>query len=430
MWWALFLEGCLIVWLSVNQLGRLVSRTVPLHVRLSVLSSYMLSLSVIALVPLDVHLVYVRRCLQGEDESNASDLSDLIEFHCNMSWWGTWRLLYPQLSDNQALELSETVLRQLWKGVFLGCAFNGWFLLTSQMHFIEAQHFYTWQRIQFACIKQANFWMSVVVLLCVLLVLLVLLDEDWKMVFYGLMAVGNTVMLLVVILLLGYGLAEYPISLWQEARIAPSLKRYRSEAWEQHVKFNRVSKVLASKLALVYDLRQRASSSLRHIGKHIVRITNECPVDVTSVLLMHPVRGPSIPVTSAEKETALFSALQQIERERTHGSDMTEVDAWLEALESAGMFGPDVDVCSVQDALYDAKLRTMGDIDYLDPIIADSHAQHSERLDSIRKAIYALMPLAVQDSSAGDVATRHRLAEAIIRRNDASLVAHRGILGD
>jgi len=50
------------------------------------------------------------------------------------------------------------------------------------------------------------------------------------MIFYGLMAVGNTVMLLVVILLLGYGLAEYPISLWQEARIVPSLKRYRCEA--------------------------------------------------------------------------------------------------------------------------------------------------------------------------------------------------------
>jgi len=60
---------------------------------------------------------------------------------------------------------------------FAGCAFNGWFLLTSQMHFVEAQHFHTWQRIQFACIKQGNFWMSVVVLLCVLLVLLVLLDE-------------------------------------------------------------------------------------------------------------------------------------------------------------------------------------------------------------------------------------------------------------
>jgi hypothetical protein len=37
-------------------------------------------------------------------------------------------------ADAQALELSESVLRQLWKGVFLGCAFNGWFLLTLQMH--------------------------------------------------------------------------------------------------------------------------------------------------------------------------------------------------------------------------------------------------------------------------------------------------------
>lgn len=253
MWWALILEGCLIVWLSVKQLRRLASRTVPLHVRLSVLSSYMLSLSVIALVPLDVHLVYVKRCLQGEEEFHHNTL---INFHCNMSWWGTWRLLYPNLTDDQALRLSETVLRRLWRTVFVGCALNGWFLLTTQMHFVESKHFHIWERIQFACIKQVNFWMSLVVLLCVLLVVLVILDEDWKMIFYGLMAVGNTVMLLVVILLLGYGLAEYPISLWQEARIEPSLKRYRSEAWEQHVKFKRVSKELATKLALVYDLRQ------------------------------------------------------------------------------------------------------------------------------------------------------------------------------
>jgi hypothetical protein len=46
--------------LSVALLRRLASWRVPLHVRLSVLSSYVLSLSVVALVPLDVHLVYVR----------------------------------------------------------------------------------------------------------------------------------------------------------------------------------------------------------------------------------------------------------------------------------------------------------------------------------------------------------------------------------
>ena len=92
MWWALLFEGILIIWLSVTQLSRLASKTVPWHVRLSVLSSYMLSLSVVALVPLDVHLVYVRRCLQREEEFQDSED---VEFRCNMSWWGHWRLLYP-----------------------------------------------------------------------------------------------------------------------------------------------------------------------------------------------------------------------------------------------------------------------------------------------------------------------------------------------
>jgi hypothetical protein len=345
MWWALALEGLLIMWLSVGQLRRLASRTVPWHVRLSVLSSYVLSMSVVALVPLDVHLVYVRRCLQGEAEFHSVEG---FEFRCNMSWWGTWRLLYPELTELEALQLSDSVLRRLWKWVFIGCAFNGWFLLTSQMHFVEAKHFYTWERIQVACIKQANFWMSVVVLLCVLLVVLVVLDENWKQIFYGLMAVGNTVMLLVVILLLGYGLAEYPISLWQESQIGPSLRRHHSEAWSQHAKFNRISRVLATKLAVVYDLRQRASSSLRRFGQQILKITEECPVEVATVLLMHPVRGPSIPITMVEKETAFLTALQQIEHERTHGSEMTEVEAWLESLDAAEMLPPAVDVGALQ----------------------------------------------------------------------------------
>ena len=36
-----------------------------------------------------------------------------------------------------------------------------------------------------------------------------------------------------------------------------------------------------------------------------------------------------------EKEAAVYSALQQIEQVRTHGSEMTEVEVWLETLEAA-----------------------------------------------------------------------------------------------
>jgi hypothetical protein len=359
MWWLLTLEAGLIIWLSVNQLGRLASKTVQLHVRVSVLASYMLSLSIVALVPLDVHLVYVRRCLHGAQQFSSATLQEHISFECSMKWWGTWRLLYPELSDAQTLELSENVLRQLWKWVFVGSAFNGWFLLTSQMHFVEALHFRTWQRLQVACIKQANFWMSVIVLLCMLLVLLVSLDEDWKFVFYGLMAVGNTVMLLVVILLLGYGLAEFPISLWQEGRAAASLQRHRCEALRQHATFKHVAGELATKLALVHDLRILAAASLRHFGRQIMRITRECPVDVAGVLLMHPIRGPSIPITMVEKEAALLAALSQAERERLHGSSMTEVDAWIESLEATQMLPAAVDVCALQDRLYAARLRSL-----------------------------------------------------------------------
>ena len=71
-------------------------------------------------------------------------------------------------------------------------------------------------------------------------------------------------------------------------------------------------------------------------------------MQVSTVLLMHPVRGPSIPITTVEKETAFLAALQQIEHERTHGSEMTEVEAWLESLEAAEMLPPGVDVGLLQ----------------------------------------------------------------------------------
>jgi hypothetical protein len=278
------------------------------------------------------------------------------------------------------------------------------------MHFVEAKHFRTWERVQFACIKQANFWMSVVVLLCVLLVLLVILDEDWKMV-YGLMAVSNTVMLWVVILLLGYGLAEYPISLWHEARMAPSLRRFRTEAWQQHVKLTRVSRKLASKLALVHDIRQRATSLLRHLGRQIQAIANECPVDETHVLLMHSVRGPSIPATLVEKEAALPAALQQVERERDLGSGMSEVDAWVEALETAHLLSRDADEPALQDALCAARLCTMSDMDYLDPIFGDACTSRRQRLDSVLKALQALLALPPPDS-AGTISVSSNLMNA------------------
>ena len=47
----------------------------------------------------------------------------------------------------------------------------------------------------------------------------------------------------------------------------------------------------------------------------------------------------------------------------------------------------------------------MGDIDYLDPIVADPYATPQQRLESIAKAIYVLMPSSVVNCRAGDEAS-------------------------
>ena len=78
-----------------------------------------------------------------------------------------------------------------------------------------------------------------------------------------------------------------------------------------------------------------------------------------------------------------------MERERDLGSGMSEVDAWVEALETAHLLSRDADEPALQDALCAARLCTMSDMDYLDPIFGDACTSRRQRLDSVLKALQA-----------------------------------------
>eukprot|EP00960_Hanusia_phi_P074179 768174-Hanusia_phi.AAC.11 len=407
MWWALALELVLIAILCWIALNRLASHRVPWHVMTSVWGSYFLVLSLVALVPIDVHLVYVQRCLKLQVTQ-----PDLRE--CDTGYFMSWKLLYPDISDEDSLRISTDVLKLLWSAVYTGCAFNGWVLLTTQQHFVEAQHFSLILRIRQAIYNQGCFFMTVAAILSALFVILVIVGENWRYVFQGLMGVGNSLMLTVVALLLGYGLAEFPISLWQEARINPSLKRFRSDAFLQFVKFNKVARLLAKKLTVLYNLRRMASTSLRHLAPAILKIIEESPIDVADALKMDPVYGPSIPVTEEDKESAFLLLLEQVERERTYGQAMTEIDLWIESLASANFLPFGTDILSLQDTLFDAKFRVLADVDYLDiAMMKRNEEEHpsEDRIAIIKKSLESLLELE------GEVS--QMLAEAIVNRNNA-----------
>mmetsp|Transcript_9029 Transcript_9029/g.30108 ORF Transcript_9029/g.30108 Transcript_9029/m.30108 type:complete len:905 (-) Transcript_9029:93-2807(-) len=409
MWWALALEFVLIGILCWIALNRLASHRVPWHVMTSVWGSYFLVLSLVALVPIDVHLVYVQRCMNLQVSQD-----DLRE--CDTGYFMSWKLLYPDISDEDSLRISTDVLKFLWSAVYTGCAFNGWILLTTQQHFVEAQHFSLLLRARQAVYNQGCFFMTVAAILSALFVILVISGENWRYIFQGLMGVGNSLMLMVVALLLGYGLAEFPISLWQEARINPSLKRFRSDAFLQYVKFNRVARLLAKKLTVLYNLRRLASTSLRNLAPAILKIIDESPIDVADALKMDPVYGPSFPVTEEDKEAAFLLLLEQVERERTYGQAMTEIDLWIESLSSANLLPFGTDILSLQDTLYDAKFRVLADVDYLDIARMRKNTEEAageDRIAIIKKSLAPLLELE------GEVL--QMLAEAIVKRNDAKI---------
>ena len=75
----------------------------------------------------------------------------------------------------------------------------------------------------------------------------------------------------------------------------------------------------------LYTVRKAASSSLRSVGREIMIMTTECPFDLSTAILMHPTRGPSIPMTEKEMHTAFLARLQEIEQDETFDIKMTEV---------------------------------------------------------------------------------------------------------
>eukprot|EP00291_Cryptomonas_curvata_P027267 CAMPEP_0172161190 /NCGR_PEP_ID=MMETSP1050-20130122/5985_1 /TAXON_ID=233186 /ORGANISM="Cryptomonas curvata, Strain CCAP979/52" /LENGTH=386 /DNA_ID=CAMNT_0012831055 /DNA_START=475 /DNA_END=1632 /DNA_ORIENTATION=+ len=214
-----------------------------------------------------------------------------------------------------------------------------------------------------------GFYATCAVVGALLVVILVISGNDLEYVIYGLMACSNAVCLVIVAVLFGYGLAEYPRSLWQDCQTALKLRRVQISVTVHYETFKKAAEELAGKLGQVYQLRKAASSSLRAMGPKIMLTAAECPLDIASVLVMDPVRGPSIPETDDEYRLAFISQLQEIELDQTHNQKLTEVDRWLLALEAKGLLPrlQSQSLFEVQEAMFEAGLKGLGDVDHLDP---------------------------------------------------------------
>jgi hypothetical protein len=210
MWWSLGLELVFIGGLVFWAISYLVAKNTPFHVYITVWISWTCALALVALVPLDLNLVYVRRCIDLYVNRTDAQLK-----MCDLQYWRSWSAIDPRLGDKQVLKVSEEALRTSWLIVYTVCQLNGWILLTFQQSYIETRHFSKMVKLHQAFLDNMGFYATCAVLGAVLVVILAISGSDLEHVIFGLMACSNAICLLIVSILFGYGLVEYPRSLWQ-----------------------------------------------------------------------------------------------------------------------------------------------------------------------------------------------------------------------
>jgi hypothetical protein len=219
MWWSLGLELLLIGILVFWAISYLVAKKTPFHVYVTVWVSWTSALALVALVPLDLNLVYVRRCI-----SHYGNRTDAHLRMCDLQYWRSWSSIDPSLGDKQMLKVSEEALRTSWLFVYTVCQLNGWILLTFQQSYIETRHFSRIVKLHQAFLDNMGFYATCAVVGALLVVIIALSGNDLEYVLYGLMACSNAICLVIVTILFGYGLAEYPRSLWKVKKVAASFR--------------------------------------------------------------------------------------------------------------------------------------------------------------------------------------------------------------
>ena len=366
-----------------------------------------------ALVPIDLNLAYLRRCISHFD----GDM-DSQEQLCPSAFWLTWDWTVNHVSQesiDRALNRSESLLKYCWLWVFTVCQVNGWILLTFQQSFVEAQHFLTKQRFYQAFKENGIFYGLCGGIGVVFLLILYIMRRDLSFWIGAMLALANAVCLLIVALMLGYGIAEAPKAIFQRARAKPTLRRALYNVHQFHKEYNAAADALATTLATVYLLRKAAGNSLRALSKEIMIVTRDSPFEITSAVLMHPTKGPSIPMTKQEMKVAFITRLNEIEADKVFDYQMTEVDQWIASLEQAALIPRGADVFGIQEALLEAGHKMLSDLDAIDPGHRGDDIDRKVRERGLQKCIDEM-------KVPGTPLVHRALIAAIMKRNDEAFL--------
>ena len=221
--WELIMLGLLVAVL----LWLLTAKGTAWHVYLSMWISWGMALALVALVPIDLHIVYLKRCIY-----HYGDDTEAQEEACSVS---SWRDIAGQdRSAKEVLDKWYNILRSAWIVVYTVCQVNGWILLTFQSSFIESRRFTILGKLKQAFIENFGFYAALGAFNGIGCLFIWLMGLNVMYVIFGCIALFNALMLLIVSLFLGYGLGEAPRALWQGSRFVPTIRRALYNVWATH----------------------------------------------------------------------------------------------------------------------------------------------------------------------------------------------------
>ena len=178
--WELIMLGLLVavaLWL-------LAAKGTAWHVYLSMWVSWGMALALVALVPIDLHIVYLKRCIDHYGEDAAAQ-----EAACSVSSWRD--IAGPERSAKDVLEKWYNVLRSAWIVVYTVVQVNGWILLTFQTSFIESRRFTVLGKLKQAFIENVGFYAVLAAVNGVGCLFILMAGLDLSYVVFGCIALFN-----------------------------------------------------------------------------------------------------------------------------------------------------------------------------------------------------------------------------------------------
>ncbi|XP_065834367.1 G-protein coupled receptor-associated protein LMBRD2-like [Oscarella lobularis] len=250
---------------AVNRYGDLRRQNVLTSV--FVIVTWFLSFWIIFLLPIDISATLYEQCYKMQYANGSSK-----KFLGNGSGMCTKPWSY----------VDRNVLKQIWNVVYWSTQLLTWIILPFLQSYVTAAHF-TIQRKILAMLKEnAIVYGSLGLIFGILLIYVVIkggLNSDS---FNGIVvAASNTWGLLILVLLLGYGLVDVPLSVWNSSRV----RRTLAHMYFKVAKLRSDMEDAKLKLDEVYEDVRKVAQTVKYrdpLRKHVDTILKKCPEGLIS----------------------------------------------------------------------------------------------------------------------------------------------------